>query len=58
MTPTVYLSILGALSFLAKQNFQKQLEQTQFEDRVHDFIDKFSQLNKIGTKNFIYPNIL
>jgi len=47
------MHLLIALSNMAKENFQAQIEECQLADRISDFVEQYSKTNNTG---YLYIN--
>lgn len=45
---SVLMHTLIALSYLSKENFQHQMEECNFVDRISEFVEYYSQINTAG----------
>jgi len=45
---SVLMHILICLSYLSKENFQHQMEECNFVDRISEFVEFYSQINTAG----------
>ena len=53
---SVLMHILICLSYLSKENFSSQIEETQFVDRISEFVEHHSQINTAGQITLIPEN--
>ena len=42
---SVLMHILISMSYLSREEFQKQIDECQFVDKISDFVEYYSQIN-------------
>ena len=59
---SVLMHMLIALSYLSKEQFQQQMDECNFVERISEFVEYYSQINTAGKTNLnlktIYQNYI